>query len=72
MKDKFTIGKLTITLSRWPWQKFNAHGMLNPAGARFGGGWKYKLGIDVGGTTVILNLIWGMIRFSYDKEGKPK
>lgn len=40
---------------------------LNSGGDRFGGGWTYKLGIDVGGSTVILNLIYGMIRITTHK-----
>lgn len=29
---------------------------------RFGGGWNWKLGIDVGGTTVIVNLLVATLR----------
>jgi hypothetical protein len=29
---------------------------------RFGGGWKWCLGVEVGSTTVLLNLIWGYLR----------
>lgn len=56
--------KIEITASRWPWQKGDYTAPLNPFGDRFGGGWKYKLGIDMGGSTVILNLLYGMIRIS--------
>lgn len=63
------IGRLKITGDRWPWQPgYNWRGTGNPraplnrCGARFGGGWKWKIGIDVGGHTVILNLFWGMLR----------
>lgn len=65
------IGKIQIDVkaSRWPWQPgYNWRGMensrapLNAGGARFGGGWRYKLGVDVGGSTVIVNLIFGMVR----------
>lgn len=65
------IGKLTIKAERWPWQAgYNWRGMtsntapLNYRGARFGGGWRYKLGIDAGGSSVILNLVFGIIIFS--------
>ena len=62
------IKRLEITADRWPWQGGNFKAPLNQSGARFGGGWKYKLGIDVGGSTVILNLIWGMVRFSLKRK----
>lgn len=65
------IGKLKITASRWPWQGYgwfphrNGKGPtapLNPTGARFGGGWRWKLGVSIGGGTVILDLLFGMVR----------
>lgn len=67
------IGRIEITASRWPWQGYgwrphkNGKGpkaMLNPGGDRFGGGWTYKLGIDIGGRTILLNLLFGIIRIS--------
>lgn len=58
------IKSIEIRAQRWPWQEGPGHriALFNPKGARFGGGWNYKLGIDIGGSTIILNLIWGMIR----------
>lgn len=60
-----------ITTDRFPWQPgYNWKGMINNTaplnrdGARFGAGWKYKLGIEIGGSTVLLNLIIGMVRIS--------
>lgn len=65
------IGNLEITASRFPWHKgYNWRGMenarapLNPSGARFGGGWNYKFGVDIGGTTVLLNVGIGIITLS--------
>lgn len=65
------IGKIEISAQRWPWQAgYDWKGMkyrgapLNASGARFGGGWRYALGIEWGETTVILNLLYGMIRIS--------
>lgn len=64
------IGRMTITASRWPNQGYgwfphkNGKGPkapLNSQGSRFGAGWNYKLGIDIGGTTVLLNLVFGMV-----------
>lgn len=67
------IGKFEITASRFPWQGYgwfphkNGKGpkaMLNPSGARFGGGWNWKVGVSVGGTTVLIDLLVGTIRIS--------
>ena len=33
---------------------------------RFGGGWRFKLGIDVGGSAVILNVGIGIIRIAFN------
>lgn len=72
------IGRLKIEGSRWPWQGYgwfphkNGRGRtapLNPGGARFGGGWTYKLGISIGGRTIILDLLFGVVRISL--ESKP-
>lgn len=69
------IGRLKLRASRWPWQGYgwfphkNGRGpkaMLNASGARFGAGWRYKLGIDVGGSSVLLNLIFGMVMISLE------
>ncbi len=68
------IGKFTIKADRWPWQGYGwglsekTKAPLNSMGARFGGGWRYKLGIDIGGSTVIINLVFGMIRISKDRK----
>lgn len=68
------IFNLEIKASRRPWQENGywnggkANAPLNYGGARFGGGWKYKFGIDIGGSTVLLNLIWGMVRISKAKK----
>ncbi len=63
MKQKnYKIGHLKIILDRWG--KNHGHGWLG----RFGGGWRWKLGLDIGGTTIILNLIWGTVRISWEKK----
>jgi len=71
-------GKYEIKASAWPWQKgFNRHGRigsiapLNPtnpktgASARFGGGWKYRLGFAIGsgeyGWTLMIDLLFGTV-----------
>lgn len=72
------IWKYEITASRFPWQGYgwfphkNGKGPtapLNPDSARFGGGWNWKLGISTGGTTVLLDLLFGTVRIS--KIRKP-
>lgn len=50
------LGRLFVTADRW----FERQ----TGWCRFGGGWKWKLGVDIGGKTVIVNLIWGLVRFS--------
>lgn len=68
------IGKYFIKakLDRWPWQDGYGWGNmtgrtapLNPKGARFGGGWKYKLGISIGGSTILLDLFFGMVQITW-------
>lgn len=34
---------------------------------RFGGGWNWKLGIDFGGSSMIINLIFGYVRVTWHK-----
>lgn len=71
------LGRLEITASRWPWQGYGwfphksgrgPFAPLNAGGARFGGGWKYKFGVAVGGSTIILDLVFGSIRIVYRKS----
>lgn len=65
------VWKYEITASRFPWQGYgwfphkNGKGptaMLNPQGSRFGAGWNYKLGVSVGGTTLLIDLLFGTVR----------
>ncbi len=66
---------IKISISRWPWQGYGwflhktntspSAAMLNPSGARFGGGWRYKFGIDIAGSTVVLNLIYGIVQVKF-------
>lgn len=64
------IGCLEIQSSRFPWQGYgwfphkNGKGrkaILNSSGARFGGGWKYKFGISFSSSTVMLDLVFGIV-----------
>lgn len=69
-----------VTFSRWPWQWYlepDATRAVTPQGrrygwfgkstllGRFGGGWTWKLGIEAGGSTVILNLLFGTVRITW-------
>lgn len=74
----FKIGRFRVKASRWPWQGYgwfphktgNRIGCapLNPTGARFGGGWNYKLGISIGGSTVIVDLLFGSLWISREER----
>jgi hypothetical protein len=54
--ELLVVGPLRIAASRWPgmdgydWRGMtNSAAPLNPGGARFGGGWRFKLGVETGG-----------------------
>ena len=64
------LGRIQIEASRWPWQGYgwfphkNGKGptaLLNSSGARFGRGWKYKLGVSLSGRTLKLDLLFGTV-----------
>lgn len=61
--------RLWVKASRWPWQGYGWRGTSDKiraplaGGARFGGGWRYKLGISIGGKSVLVELIFGMLTF---------
>ena len=69
------VGKFTVTVSRFPWQGYgwfphkNGKGptaALNPTGARFGGGWRYKLGFSLSDRTLMLDLLFGIVHIRRD------
>lgn len=69
-----------ITASRFPWQVRTSMGALSdpktegigtkygwkstPGTGRFGGGWQYELGIQIGGSTVLLQCLVGSVAIS--------
>lgn len=67
------FGRVVVQASRWPWQEgYNWKGMTSSSaplnnGSRFGGGWAYKLGVSVGGSTVMVDLLFGMVTFGFGK-----
>lgn len=76
---KLRIGAIIIKADRWPWQSgYNWHGMTNSAAPlnkprkgdkaapRFGGGWKYNLGFQFSGRTLLIELLFGMITFNIE------
>ena len=74
--------RLKVTASSWPWQKRSPHSSHGdtalskwgwkpiPGMGRFGGGWHYTFGVQVGSRTVILNLIFGMVRIEIRRPVK--
>ena len=72
--------KITFKPYGWPWQvrpscwsSGNAQGSKwgwrTPDGmGRFGGGWRWKLGIIIGRSECIVDLVFGGIRISWRKE----
>jgi hypothetical protein len=62
-----TIFGYSITASNWPWNDgFNWKGRtgLRSGLGRFGGGWNFCLGIEIGSNSAIINLGLGLIRIS--------
>lgn len=77
------IGPWRIKADRWPWQgwgwfphrakgKSPGFAPLNSSGARFGGGWAWKVGISVGpsGRSIIIDLLFGSVRIDRMERGK--
>lgn len=68
-QNRLHIGRWTISASRWPWQGYGwfkpgkdaPRAILNPGGDRFGAGWTWKLGISLGGSTVMFDLLFGIV-----------
>lgn len=76
---KVRIGALIVKASRWPWQSgYNWYGMTNStaplnqprqgekAAPRFGGGWKYNVGFQFSGRTLLVELLFGMLTFNIE------
>lgn len=73
------IGRLTVPASRCPWQRAEPHWSHNgktpvrygwgrlPGLGRFGGGWDYKLGLSIGGSTLLVDWLFGSFRFVWSK-----
>lgn len=64
--------KLNVEMQRWPWQDgygWRSSDTCHWMKPRFGGGWDYKLGIDVVtntyGFAVNINLLLGIITLIY-------
>jgi len=49
---------MRIEFKRWTWPFSKKDRIFG----KFGGGWNFKLGIAIGGNTIILDLIWGSVR----------
>lgn len=70
------LGPFEIKAKRWPWQVIAGVSVLGDQSrvgqkygwsskgsgmGRFGAGWKYSFGVEIGTSTVMLNLIWGTV-----------
>lgn len=72
------LGNFTIRARRWPWQEGygwfphkterGPKALLNSQGSRFGAGWNYKLGISIGGSSVLIDLLFGMVIISKEQK----
>lgn len=71
------IGRVEVKASRWPWQGYgwfphkNGNGpkaIFNANGARFGAGWNYKLGFSIGGSWLLIDLLFGTVRISVTEK----
>lgn len=63
IKKTWNIGRLRVTF-HWRSRK-NLWG-------RFGGGWNWIVGFEIGGSTIILNLLICSLRFSIREKEKPR
>lgn len=52
----------------WRWEFSYRRKSSKNLWGRFGGGWNWKLGIDIGGSTIILNLLVANLRISRVKS----
>ena len=67
----FMFGRLRIGPRRWgnSWKGDSPLGKeRRTMWKRFGGGWHWCLGVRVGGRTVLLELIWGLVSFTWEKR----
>ena len=52
---------MKVTLERWSWRS-------RPPLGRFGGGWSWKIGIQGGSTSVIVDLLFGQIAIRWGRR----
>ena len=78
---KIPLISLWVKGSRCPWHTISGQtgsrtwgwGLSKDTGwGRFGGGWKWKLGIIKGGTTTIVEWVWGSFRFESNPAAVEK
>lgn len=64
----FDIERKTVSFeNRWFTVKYERRFKSNFMG-RFGGGWNWKLGVQVGATTWIFNLLIATVRVNFKKR----
>jgi len=66
---KVPLVSLWMKADRWPWQGFGWR-LRGSGNQRFGGGWFFKFGVDVGGSTIIFNLGLGLVRVTWNDPDK--
>lgn len=73
---------MRIYLSRFPWQMKAEHwergvktvetyGWRSGYLGRFGGGWRWKFGIAIGGNTILLDVLIGSVRIDFSRKAQP-
>lgn len=81
-RKRLHIGRLRSSASRWPWQirhqvailddqrlKGKPYGWHTPGMmGRFGGGWQWCLCIEVGKSSINLNILFGIVSINWFKE----
>lgn len=69
---KIPLVPIWVSPQGWPWQIRESDGSWgwgHPGGhGRFGGGWRWKLGIQWGGSQCVFDLVFGYVRVSWDKK----
>lgn len=71
---KLPFLNLYVKGSRCPWHeksegvKYGWNPYKDAGWGRFGGGWKWKLGIMAGGSTLIVEWIFGSTRICWNKD----
>lgn len=59
---------MVVRMERWPWcPGYSFKACKTDKFGRFGGGFNYALGVEIGGGTIIINLLLGLIRIDFKR-----